>query len=108
MDGFQLYHVVKSESQLRDIPMLIVTGYPGVVTKAELDGSLQSCLLKVKISPDSDQPKTLYVEGFIKVPFRMKELPYMIKPILDKCSRSLLTEEERTLRYQLLWSKAPW
>jgi len=108
LDGFQLYSLMKSESQLRDIPMLIVTGYLAVVTKAELDGRLQSCLHMVKISSDSNPPKALYVEGFISVPFQLKELPDTIKRILDKCSRSLLTEEERTLRYQLLWSKAPW
>jgi len=108
MDGFQLYSLLKSESQLRDIPMLIVTGYVAVVTKVELGGRLHGCLHRVKIISGSDSPKSLYVEGCVPVPFHLKELPDTIKPILEKCSRSLLTEEERTLRYQQLWSQTPW
>jgi len=81
IDVFQFYRLIKSEEQLRDIPMILFTGYPAVVTN---------------------------VEGYMLLPIDLKKLPDTIKLTLQKCSRSLLTEKERAIRYQQLWSQPTW
>src|SRR5439155_12404884 len=106
IDVFQFYRLIKSEEQLRDIPMILFTGYPAVVTNVEREGIPHSCLRKVEFK--MDPPKALYVEGYMLLPIDLKKLPDTIKLTLQKCSRSLLTEKERAIRYQQLWSQPTW
>src|SRR5437867_2243827 len=47
MDGLELYRRMKSEEQLRDIPILLFTGYPAELMKLELTGGLQESLYRV-------------------------------------------------------------
>lgn len=106
MDGFQFYRLMKSDEHLRDIPMILFTGYLATVTNVEREGISRGCLRRVEFK--EDPPKALYVEGYLLVPGDFNKLTETIKSILEKCSRSRLSEQERAIRNQQLWSQPTW
>jgi CheY-like chemotaxis protein len=117
MNGFELYWLMKSEERLRAIPILIFSAWsstrPAVaVTPVKLVGKTFEGLYQAKF--EGAEPKdliavahikdanVLYIEGYLE-PFAASELLDNVSRILK--SQSLLTEEERAIRHQRLWSQ---
>ncbi len=118
MNGFELYWLMKSEERLRNIPILIFSAWSStkpavVVTPVELVDKTFEGLYQAKfegveardLSPVAHikAANVLYIEGYLE-PFAASELLDNVSRILK--SQSLLTEEERAIRHQWLWSQA--
>jgi CheY-like chemotaxis protein len=116
MNGFALYWLMKSEERLRDVPILICSLWNSAkvkVTPVTVAGRTLQGLFRAEL--EGVQPKdliavgrirhanVLYVEGYLR-PFIISELLDNIERILK--SQSLLTEEERAIRHQHLWSQS--
>src|SRR5438093_2218590 len=115
MDGLELYKRMKSEEQLRDIPILLFTAHPTDLMKLQLDGSLQESLYRVTDTGEVrvweiGKPvheclyrvefggEVLHVEGYLSLPSGLKQLESAVEQILQKHSRSLRSEEQRAFR----------
>jgi len=117
INGFELYWMMKSEEKLRDIPILIYSGWDSAkvkVTPARVAGRKLQGLYRTKfegVEPKDltavrriKQANVLYVEGYLGLPCSRSKLVGNINRILK--SHSLLTEEERAIRHKHLWSQA--
>ncbi len=117
INGFALYWLMKSEEKLRDIPILICSGWDSrrvKVTPVRVAGRKLQGLFRAKfegVKPEHltavDRIKhanVLYVEGYLTRPFSVSKLLDNIERILK--SQSLLTEGERAIRLRHFWSQA--
>jgi len=117
INGFMLYWLMKSKETLRDIPILIYSGWDSAkvkVTPARVAGRKLQGLFRAQF--EGAQPKdlsavarvkdanVLYVEGYLQLPCTRSRLVDKIERILK--SQSLLTEKERAIRHKHLWSQA--
>jgi CheY-like chemotaxis protein len=120
MNGFELYWLMKSKRELWDIPILIVSAWhPVVVTTPVLAGKILEGLRCVEFKgthPEYQRAlsavagitkaNVLYVEGYIRPPYTVHELLSTIREILQKRRLLSLTEEERAIRHEQLWTVA--
>lgn len=120
MNGFQLYWLMKSKQELRDIPILIISAWrPVEVTQATLVGRAQKCLLRARFkaihevhheaisaADHVENANALYVEGFLPQPLDIQQFLSAIQLILEEGGKASLTEEERALQHQQLWALA--
>jgi two-component system phosphate regulon response regulator PhoB len=114
MNGFELYWLMKSKRELRDIPILIVSAWhPVVVTPLDLAGKAMEGLRCVEFKVTHPEHRralsavagitkanVLYVEGYIRPQDFPKELLSTVREILQKRRLLSLTEEERASRHE--------
>ena len=114
MNGFELYWLMKSKKELRDIPILIVSAWhPVVVTPLNLAGKALEGLRCVEFKVTHPEYRrtlsavagitkanVLYVEGYISPLDIVRELSSTIREILQKRRLLSLTEEERAIRHK--------
>jgi CheY-like chemotaxis protein len=106
INGFELYWLMKSTRELRDIPILIISAWdPVEVNQAIPVGKAQQCLYRVSFNAvhpvhrqaisavsDVEHPNVLDVEGFLQQPIEIPQFLAAIQGILHPCAKSSLPE----------------
>jgi CheY-like chemotaxis protein len=118
MNGFELYWLMKSTRELRDIPMLIISAWgPVEVSQTNPVGTAQQGLCRVSFKTvhpvqcqaisavsDVEHPNVLHVQGFLQQPIEIVQLLAVIQAILRPRDESSLTEP--AFQHQQLWALA--